>query len=723
MTPAEVELFEEIEKRGRVEFAGAGRRISAEFLAEQLMRGNGNRPRKLTLHDVAVTGTLDLEAAEIGFPVKFERCTFDHAPNVEQAVMAGLYFRDCRLPGLQASQMRIRDGMAIRGCHVSGSLRLTGAHIAGQLNMRDSVIVRQSGDAVRADGLHVEQDLFMVGCRVTGLTRMIGAHIGGQFDCDGAVFRNPDSGPALKLNGIVVREHVYWGDGFRVEGEADLSGADIAGRLLCDGAHFFNLRGMALQASGMTVRQEVKFSPKCVVDGELGLVGCRIGGWLDFTGGQFHNPGGTAIDLHLASTAMNVVMRAGTVVRGKLVLSNATIGGALRAQGGHFRNRFDVAIDATGLKVASDLSLGVRNGERFHAQGQVVLSDAHVGGILNCTGGRFENVEREALVARGVKVDRNVLLRRSFTAHGRVDLAGAAIDGKVDFRDGWFFDRDVEAVRCDRVKVGHAVKFDGATVSGGVRMCDARIGTEVTFDGAALGGETALKLKGTQTRGTLRLNFAESPEGAVDLRQVTTGSFDDREGDLPRGEDTKLDDFVYGALHDTSLEMSKRLKWLKGRPYLPQVYLQLAAAYARAGRHDEATTVLVEKEEARRLAWKGFPGPLFRMCWWVLKPTVGYGYRPFRVLGWLAVLQVAGGIVFSKPDAFAAARNGVKMEWYHSWLYTFDLLLPVVSLRHSDLWVPLGAARWLSLAFTVVGWALAICLVTGVGRLFKRDER
>lgn len=723
MTQAETELFNAIEKKGRVEFAGAGRKISAEFLAEQLVRKAVRRPRKLALYDVVVVGELDLEAAGVGFPVKFERCAFDHAPNVEQATMAGLYFRDCVLPGLYASQVRIQDGLALRGCHVNGCVQLTGAHVGGQLDMRDSVIGSRSHDAVKADGLRVEQDVFFGRLRVAGLTRMIGAYIGGQFICDGAVFRNHGAGHTLKLNGIVVREHVYWGDGFTVEGEADLSGADIAGRLICNGAHFFNLRGRALEASGMTVRQEVEFAEGCTVDGELGLVGCRIGGWLKFTGGQFRNPGRIAINLTLAATTMNVVMRAGTLVHGKLSLSNATIGGAFRAEGCHFRHKYDVAIEALGLKVHSDLSLGVRDDERFYAQGEVVLSDAHVGGNLNCTGGRFENEEREALVARGIKVDRNVLLRQSFTATGRVDLAGAWIDGKVDFREGWFFDRNVEAVRCDRVKVGHAVKFDGATVSGGVRMCDARIGTEVTFDDAALAGEMALKLKGTQIRGTLRLNFAEPPEGSVDLRQVTTGSFDDREGDLPPGEDTKLDDFVYGALHDTSLEMSKRLKWLKGRAYLPQVYLQLAATYARAGHHDQATTVLVEKEEARRLAWKGFPGPLFRMCWWVLKPTVGYGYRPFRVLGWLAILQVAGGIAFSGVEAFDAARNGVNEAWYHSWLYTFDLLVPVVSLHHSELWVPQGATRWWAAAFTVVGWVLAICLVTGVGRLFKRDER
>lgn len=721
MTPAEMDLHNAIEEMGRVRFAGAGRKIGAGFLSKQLLRGNGRRPRVLILCDVVVTGELDLEAGEVGFPVEFEGCAFDHEPNVEQATLAGLYFTDCRLPGLRASQVRLHDGLALHNCHVNGCVQLTGAHVAGQLDLEDCVIVGSADGALEADGLRVEQDVYCTGrFRVTGPTRMIGAHIGGEFICDGAVFRNPGTEKALELSGLVVREHVFWRHGFSVEGEVDLSGAEIAGRLICHGAHFFNLRGMALQGPNMTVRQEAEFSRGCTVEGELSLVGCEIGGWLDFTGGQFRNAGGRAIDLTLASTAMNLVMRAGTLVHGKLSLSNAKIGGALRAQGGHFQNRFDTAIEALGLKVHSDLSLGVRDSERFHALGQVVLSDAHVGGTLNCTGGWFENKERDALVARGIRVDRNVALRRMFTANGRVDLAGASVDGKVDFRDGWFESR-VEAVRCDRIRVGHAVKFDQARVSGGVRMCDARIGTEVTFDGAALAGDPALKLKGSQIRGTLRLNFAEQPDGPLDLRDVTTGSLDDREPDWSDG--TQLDHFVYGALRDKPMDLEKRLDWLKDRPYVPQVYLQLAGTYERAGHHDQAVKVLVAKEDRRRREWKGIRGTVYSYVWLILKPTVGYGYRPFLMLWWLGGLLVLGGVLFNRVGKFVPVRSGIEAGWFHSWLYTFDLLVPVVSLHHSDLWIPLGATKWLSLAFTVLGWVLAICLVTGVGRLFKRDER
>lgn len=721
MTPAEMELFAAIERRGRVEFAGEGRVIGAGFLAEQLVLG---RARTLTIRDVAVMGELDLEAARVGFPVTFERCSFDRRLNIEQATLAGLYFTDCRLPGLRASQVRIQDSLALHNCHVNGRVQLTGAHVAGQLNMKDCVIAGQPGGALNADGLRVDQDAYLCGgFRVIGLTRMIGARIGGEFVCDGAVFRNPWASTALDLRSIVVQEHVLWREGFVAEGTVNLGGADIGGQLLCHGARFFNLRGPALFAPGMKVGQQVEFTKGCTADGEVSLVGCEFGGWLDFTGGTFRNPGDMAINLHLASTAMNLMLRGGTVVQGKLCLSNARIGGAVRAQGGLFWNRFDTAIEALGLRVHGELSLG----DRFHAHGQVVLSEAHVGGNLDCTGGWFQNEERDALVARGIQVDRNMALRNGFTASGRVDLAGASVDGKIDFRRGRFESR-VEAVRCDRVQVGHAVKFDHARVRGGVRMCDAQIGTEVTFEHAVIAGRPALKLTGTQIRSTLRLAFAEEPDGPLDLRQVTTGSFDDREHDWPDRDDTRLGDFVYGALHDDSVKVPKRLDWLRSHhEYVPQVYLQLASALARAGRQDEATDVLMAKEDVRRRNLNGFFGSLHRVAWLVLGPTVGYGYRPLRILWWLGALVLVGGPLFrclaQDPSNFDPMRKDVQEVWFNPWLYTIDLLLPIMSLDHSQLWVPLHGARWASLAFTVLGWVLAVCLVTGIGRLFKRDER
>jgi hypothetical protein len=382
-------------------------------------------------------------------------------------------------------------------------------------------------------------------------------------------------------------------------------------------------------------------------------------------------------------------------------------------------------MNASGLQVSGDLSLSVRDGERFHAHGQVVLNDAHVGGDLDCTGGRFDSDDGEALIARGVDVVRDIKLCKPFVAHGKVDLAGASVEGKIDFT-GAELEHAEDAVRCDRMRVGHSVVFDKVRASGRVRMCDARIGSELTFLKASLRGRKALKLRGTQVRGALRLKFVERPAGRIDLRQVQTGSFSDSANDWSDG--SMLDGFVYGALRENSMELDKRLRWLRdSHRYVPQVYLQLAATYASAGQHDEATDVLMAKEDARRRSLSGFVGRLHRSVWWLLSPTVGYGYRPLRILWCLGALTVVGGFVFHllRQDAgnFARARPHLDPHWFDPWLYTIDLLLPIMSLDHSQLWVPLHGARWASLAFTVLGWVLAVCLVTGIGRLFKRDER
>ncbi|RDI18355.1 hypothetical protein [Lentzea flaviverrucosa] len=726
MTPAETELFNAIEQLGRVEFDGAGREIGAAFLSGELLRGVGRRPRKLTVLDVTVVGELDLEAGEVGFPVEFERCTFDSAPNFEQANVAGLYFADCELPGLRASQVRLQDGLALRGCTINGCVQLTGAHVSGQLDMDDCVIDGPRDGALKADGLRVEHDVYWSGrFKVTGLTHMTGAHIGGQFICEGATFRNPGEDATLELSGIVVGEHVFWRKGMSVKGRVNLSGADIAGRLVCSDARFSSSGSAAIVATGLKVGQDLQFSEKCRVKGELALVGCRVGGWMRFTGGEFINPRGVALNLARASTELNLVLRKGTVVLGQLCLAGARVGGTLGAQGGEFLNGSGTAIAAPGLEVHGDLILGVRGDVRFHSQGEVVLSDAQIGGNFDCAGGLFENEDGDALVARGIRVGMDADLTGQFTARGRVDFAGARIDGKLDFTSARL-KSEGDAVRCDSVRVGHAAVFDGVFATGCVRMCDARIGSEISFVGAVLKGVPAVKLKGTQVRGALRLRFAERPAGWMDLRRVRAGSLADSEGDWPDG--SRLDEFVYGALLDGSMSLPQRLHWLRdGHAYVPQVYLQLSSVYAKSGLHDAATDVLMAKEDAKRRRLEGFTGRLHRMVWWLLSPTVGYGYRPLRILWCLGVLTVAGGLIFHwlRQDKrnFAIARPQLDVAWFDPWLYAIDLLLPIMSLEHSQLWVPLHGARWASLAFTVLGWVLAVCLVTGIGRLFKRDER
>ncbi|WP_285750415.1 hypothetical protein [Lentzea sp. NBRC 105346] len=541
----------------------------------------------------------------------------------------------------------------------------------GQFDLQGSKIRNLPGVAIQADGLHVEQDMrcsdkFLA----EGVTKMVGAAIDGQFICGGACFCNPGN-VALELSGLIVKEHVFWQDGFTVDGQASLRGARVEGRLDCSGATFRNPGKVAVEAVGLTVDQKAKFSNGCRVEGQLNLTGCKIGGWLDFAGGRFLHKGGKALDLARASVAQNLIFRDGCFVEGQILLAGAEVSGSIWAEGGHFENVTGTVLDATGLRVGRDALFRVK-GDRFVALGQIVLNDARI--------------------------------------EGRLDFTGASLEKRSD------------ALKCDRVRVGQSVIFDNVTSDGSVQMSRAMIAADLSFVGASIAGEVSLK--GTCIDGALKLRFQErKPPRLLNLCRVRVASLDDRQTALPKK--MELDGLVYGTLRDTE-DAKTRILWLhKNHKYVPQVYLQLASSYSAAGRHDLATKVLMAREDARFASGTGQLAWLNRLFGRVFKATVGYGYKPFRVLWWLVALQAAGWAIFSllnlNDSNFTPVRNDIDNRWFNPFLYTTDLLLPLVSIRHRDLWIPHGGGAVAAVAFTVMGWILAICLVTGVGRLFKRD--
>ena len=91
----------------------------------------------------------------------------------------------------------------------TGAVRLACGHFGGQLSLRRGEAANDSGPALRADRLHVGQDMYLrggftaTGSGKTGAVRLPGAHIGGNLECDGAKLHN-DSGPALQAGGLQV---------------------------------------------------------------------------------------------------------------------------------------------------------------------------------------------------------------------------------------------------------------------------------------------------------------------------------------------------------------------------------------------------------------------------------------------------------------------------------------------------------------------------------------
>ena len=106
-----------------------------------------------------------------------------------------------------------------------GAVRLPGAHIGGHLECDGATLGNDSGPALDADGLQVGQDMFLrggftaTGSGEDGAVRLLGAHIGGQLDCTGARLGN-DSGPALSADSLQVDQGMFLDGGFTATGAA-----------------------------------------------------------------------------------------------------------------------------------------------------------------------------------------------------------------------------------------------------------------------------------------------------------------------------------------------------------------------------------------------------------------------------------------------------------------------------------------------------------------------
>ena len=141
------------------------------------------------------------------------------------------------------------------------------------------------------------------------------------------------------------------------------------------------------------------------------------------------------------------------------------------------------AINADGLKLEGNLFL--RYG--FHAEGEVRLLGARIGGDLDASGGRFKSLNARCLTADRIKVGGNVFLRNGFHAEGEVRLLGATIANDLDAIGGTFLNPKGYALYADRIKASGSVYLrNGFAAEGVLSLPDAEIKGQLAVDDARL---------------------------------------------------------------------------------------------------------------------------------------------------------------------------------------------------------------------------------------------
>jgi hypothetical protein len=369
--------------------------------------------------------------------------------------------------------------------------------------------------------------------------------------------------------------------------------------------------------------------------------------------------------------------------------------GWLDCDGATLTNDFGSALQGDSLRV--ELGVSLRNG--FTAtgagvDGAVCLLGARAARV-ECDGATLRNSTGPAFRADSLVVDQRAFLRRGFTAEGSGEIGAVRLNGA---RLGLF-------------------SCDGATLrnpTGPAVVAESMQVERAAFFGPGLiaeghGAEGVVRLTGTRIAGRLHLE-------ADGVRNTLDGA-----------PQVAVDGLTYAGLPEGA-SVSRWLTLLAATAtYTPQPYQQLAAGCRAAGQDREARTVLIaqRRDELRR----GHLPPAVRTWIKLTSFTLGYGYRPWLALAWLAgvalasvalavALGAAGGLARPGPTSgpcTVVQRVGVGL----------DLSIPLVKTGARERCdVTDGAAgQWLMVvgwALQLLGWAFATLFVAGFTAAVRR---
>jgi hypothetical protein len=356
-------------------------------------------------------------------------------------------------------------------------------------------------------------------------------------------------------------------------------------------------------------------------------------------------------------------------------------------------------IDGRGMTVRGDVRL----------RGGVItaiarFSRAQINGDLIC-GGPFDR----GVTADTIEVKGDILFEDDFVTHGNVDLTSARIGGNLGF---------------------YNATFSGAA-DNGVQAWRASVGGAFYWIGIKLARNT-----------TLNLNDAK------------VGILQDDALSWPAPGNLILDGFEYGQIEGPS-DVKTRLDWLARQPrvYWPQPFLQLAKTMRAAGEEADATDVLIAREDAlRRLGGLSRAQKIWKF---ILKITIGYGYRPLLSLAWIVPFLIVGALLFgwgyragvvtpTDPEAHAefvkSGRLPPAYQPFHSLVYSMDTFFPLVELHQEEFWLPcpentksaevsrfgwrfnLGSFLRMYLWIQILaGWIISTLLAAGLSGLIHTD--
>jgi len=699
------------------------RSLSADFLRDFCLGEDAEHlgPRGLWIGGGRVEGALDLVLSAPPRPLAFDSMTFDEQPNVGGCRLPGLAFVDCELPGLGGLELETDHIVSLRSCRIDGVVDLSGARIGGNVDLSGAHITGPEGGwALNLDLASVGGQLFLAdGFIAEGQIRLVQARIAGDVDCSGAAIGMPEGRDVLVGDAAEIEGNVLLTDGFTARGSVRFVRSRVGGALRCSGARLTNPGGDALLLRRATIDGNLGLE-EIDVTGEVELVGASIGDSLIASGGRFENGERNAFVADGARIERNVELGAGLKANGAVRLVDAAVGGDLHLSGGAVSNQGALALVLDRADIDGNANLD----DGFTSDGIVRLVGARIGGELNCAFGTFVAERDYALVCDQASIEQNVNLGPGFSANGIVSFVHTKVGGGFDCTSAKLWNPHGIALAADAAQIGASMVLGSEfTAYGEVRMVGAQVHSDIDFSGGRFENLHQVALRAAEAdAGGLRLRDAQFRGGVTFFKARAGTLHDDLATENSPGSwgvagplllaGFRYDRFGPGTTWDAPL----RFAWLTWtEAFDPGAWQQLIDVYRVHGRDEDARRAAVAREDDR-LERAGL-SPTRAAARWVLRVTIGYGYRPWIAGVWavaviaLFTLALALGPSLSPAEGVTGSPNLP--------VYAADTFLPIVDLGEAGQWSAAGWLQWAEWIVILLGWALTTIFIAGFTRVVR----
>ena len=349
------------------------------------------------------------------------------------------------------------------------------------------------------------------------------------------------------------------------------------------------------------------------------------------------------------------------------------------------------------------------------------------------------------------------------------------------------------ALLCNRANIGGKVVLGGnSRYNGQVSFVNAQVQGDFSAQNGSFDGNPALSMRSAKINGIFHWRDIKDCKNALELSNMSCKALNFDENSWFMCSEVKLSNLTYEGFAPMPSNANGEFwcRWLDHQPeshlkqqFRPKPFEMLSQVLTNMGMIEEAIAVKIHKEKTRTQFMADYePKPdhwfdvfsrrlrIFGRRW-IYGALIAYGYRPSRAVYYLVAIGLLGGFIYwwaalagimtpAHPLIFkeAHAENGLipkdcAKNWvyfpaeiaekcsqsipsefseFQPFMYSFDVLLPIINLRQEVDWAPrvvhhdgsdwlagrlIRIWEWLEIA---AGWLLSLLLVSAIGGIIRK---